>query len=244
MLVTKSWLQKNYNKYNNLLWNGNLPNIKLKIGRAKNTWGYAAFNYDYVNDTIIPEYLTISNYYDSPEEVKICTLLHEMIHIADYTFHPEHFIKNHRRVSGWSYDAHGFWFKQEAERIYKETGHKIGVKVTHEEQKISKVSKKYQATEKNKLDNALIGAIYGSRGIVFYFKTSKEYAEYVKHHTIGSYRLYYTLGEIRKIKFYTVKDKRYANIRSCKTNLKGWQTTYDKFNNLLERIEATEYYVK
>ena len=243
MLVTKSWLQKNYNKFNNLLWNGNLPNITLKIGRAKHTWGYAAFNYDYVNDTIIPEYLTISNYYDSPEEVKICTLLHEMIHIADYTFHPEHFIKNRRRVSGWNYDAHGFWFKQEAERIYKETGYKIGVKVTHEEQKISTVSKKYQATEKNNEENALIGAIYGSTGIIFYFKTSKEYAEYVKHYTVGRYR-FGSLGEIKNVKFYTFNDKRYVNLRSCKTKLIGWKTTYNNFINFLERINATEYYIK
>lgn len=244
MLVTKSWLQKNYNKFNNLLWNGNLPNIKLKIGRAKDTWGNASFRYDYINDTIIPEYLTISNYYDSPEEVKLCTLLHEMIHIADYVFHPEHFIKNGKKVSGWQYNAHGYWFKQEAERVYKETGYKITVKVTKEEQKISTVSKKYQAVEKNNEENALIGAIYGSTGIIFYFKTSKENAEYIKHHTIGTYRLFSWLGEVKKVKFYTFNDKRFAKLRSCRTRLTGWKSTYSSFIKLLENIKATEYYVR
>ena len=32
--------------------------------------------------------ITMSNKFDSPEKVKIATLIHEMIHISDYTFNP------------------------------------------------------------------------------------------------------------------------------------------------------------
>ena len=99
MLVTKNWIEKNYNKFNKLYWDGKLPVIEFKINRSRNTWGFASFRYDFMNDTIIPLAITMSNYYDSPENVKIQTLLHEMIHIADYTFQPEHFIHNGRKVS-------------------------------------------------------------------------------------------------------------------------------------------------
>ena len=99
MLVTKNWIEKNYNKFNKLYWDGKLPVIEFKINRSRNTWGFASFRYDFMNDTIIPLAITMSNYYDSPENVKIQTLLHEMIHIADYTFQPEHFIRNGRKVS-------------------------------------------------------------------------------------------------------------------------------------------------
>ena len=61
-----------------------LPNINFVVSRARNSWGMAYYKFDWKNDTIIPEKIAISNYYDSPENVKIQTLLHEMIHIADY----------------------------------------------------------------------------------------------------------------------------------------------------------------
>ena len=92
MLVTRNWIEKNYNKFNQELWNGMLPNINFVVSRASKTWGCAYYKFDWKNDTIIPEKIAISNYYDSPENVKIQTLLHEMIHIADYTFHPEQVI--------------------------------------------------------------------------------------------------------------------------------------------------------
>ena len=81
MLVTIDWIAKNYSKLNKLCFKGELPNIKFKINRSRTNWGLSSFLFDYDNDTVIPEAITISNYYDSPEEVKIQTLLHEMIHI-------------------------------------------------------------------------------------------------------------------------------------------------------------------
>lgn len=240
MLVTKSWIQSNYNKFNNLYWDGKLPDISFKVGRAKKTWGYAAFNYDYRNSTIHPTYIVISNYYDSPENVKIQTLLHEMIHIADYTFHPEHFIKNGRRVSARYYDAHGTWFKKEAQRISEASGYKITAMVTKDEQNVSKLSGASSQRMDSKRENLLISAVYGNNGNVFYFVTSKNNVDIVRH-TITLYN-FYKLNGVKYVKFYTIKDYRYLRYRACCRSLRGWHISRMEFINKLKNMKATEYH--
>lgn len=240
MLVTKSWIQKNYQKFNNLFWNGNLPNIEFKISRSRKTWGYAAYNYDYYNSTIYPVSITMSNYYDSPEQVKQQTLLHEMIHIADYTFHPEHFIKNGRRISRRYYDAHGWWFKTEANRIYDESNHmyKIAPKVTTEERGCSKLSEVSQKQYNRKIEHALIGAVYGNNDRVFFFRTSEANVSYIKNYTIKRYGFHHLDG-IKTVKFYSF-DKRYVNNRACRNHLTGWTMSLSSFKNELKEINAVE----
>ena len=117
MLVTLSWIEKNYAKFNKLYFNGILPSVKFKISNSRQTWGYASYKINCKNNTIEPISLTMSNYYDSPEEVKISTLLHEMIHIYDYTINPHHFVTNGKRVRG--YNAHGLFFEKECNRLKK-----------------------------------------------------------------------------------------------------------------------------
>lgn len=104
MLVTLSWIENNYEKYNKLYFGGVLPNIEFKISRSKKTWGYASYHYDLISNTVTPISITISNYFESPEDVKLTTLLHEMIHIYDFTINPKHFVNNGKRVK---YDTHG-----------------------------------------------------------------------------------------------------------------------------------------
>ena len=67
MIVTKSWIENNYNKYNNLYFGGVLPNIEFKISRSKRTWGYAAYTYNRFTSKVTPISITIANYFDSPE---------------------------------------------------------------------------------------------------------------------------------------------------------------------------------
>ena len=165
MLVTIDWIAKNYSKFNKLCFNGELPNITFKINRSRTNWGLASFLFDYDNDTVIPECITISNYYDSPEEVKIQTLLHEMIHISDYIHCPFHFIRNRRRVSARYYDAHGKWFMMEAKRVSNITGYKVTNHVTDEEFNNSKLSNKSKRIEEYRNKNALICAVVGNNSI-------------------------------------------------------------------------------
>ena len=89
MVVTREWLVENYNKYNNLIFNGGLPSLE----RGQNQW----VNFDLkVNNSRV--YLgqfcqrkrgffgdmnytiKISRYYDRDEKGLIDTLVHEMIH--------------------------------------------------------------------------------------------------------------------------------------------------------------------
>ena len=241
MIVTKNWIAKNYAKFNELYFNGSLPRIQFVVNRSKHSWGMAYFNYDFPNDTIIPTKIAISNYYDSPEDVKIQTLLHEMIHIADYFWHPEHFIKNHKKVSKRYYDAHGYWFKEEAKRLTKESGYKIANHVTREEMNASSLSERSKENLRRKENNALICAVTGDNGVIFYFKTDFYKVDYLKK-TLPTI-IWYRFKNIKSVKFYTFDSPRYAAMRSCETRLRGWHTNRMGLLTFLENIKATEVYV-
>lgn len=239
MIVTTNWIAENYSKFNSLYFGRNLPNIKFKTNRSKQSWGFAAFRYDWENDTIIPESITISNYYDSPEEVKIQTLLHEMIHIEDYFWHPEHFIRNGRKVSSRSYDAHGYWFMEEAKRLSNESGYKITNHVTREEIAASTLSKRSERNMTIRKNSALICAVIGKNGI-WYFKTDIYKVEYLKTHLRTAYNWNLIIGELKTIKFYTFDNPSLASRRSCGKTIRGWKTDKFGFMNKMEEFKATE----
>lgn len=235
MLVTVDWIRKNYHKFNTLYWGGNLPhNLKFKISRAKRSWGFAAFKYDYPNNTIIPTELIISNYYDSPEDVKISTLLHEMIHVADYTFHPEHFIKNHKPVHGRSYNAHGWWFLKECERLRK-YGWNVNPRVTQKEQSISKLSSATKKNLENKKSNTLACVIKSDK-MAFVFKTDTYKVENVNKtiKQIGNYNWKNFLkGNIESISYYKTSNIEWTSKRSCCTKLTGRNIPIQYLENYL-----------
>lgn len=140
MLVDIKWIEYNFKKFNRMLWNEALPTPTFKTSMAKRTWGRASYRIDRKNNRLYDFEIKISNYYDSPEWVKQNTLIHEMVHLADYVFHPEHFIGPRAR---W-YNAHGWeFFLKEADRI-KEFGWDIAKKVTTEEVNVSCLSEKAQ----------------------------------------------------------------------------------------------------
>lgn len=148
MLVDVEWISRNYDYFNNLLWGGNLPSCKFATNMSKRTWGYASYTINRVTKELYNFGITLSNYWDSPEEVKQNTLIHEMIHIADYYFHPEHFT-NRRR-----YDAHGAeFFLKEAERI-RPYGFDITKYVSQEQKSVSQLN---PATQKKLEKKAAAG---------------------------------------------------------------------------------------
>ena len=232
MLVTKTWIAKNYNKFNKLYFGNTLPNIEFKISRSKNTWGYASYKYDFANNTIIPLSITLSNYYDSPEDVKIQTLLHEMIHIEDYFWHPEHFIRNGKKVRKNYYDAHGIWFCQEAARITLESGYNIATHVTHEEIGRSCLSVRSQRLVDNKLKDARI-IVATDNSSYWIFKTDI-YKMYNVKKLIKR-----QLPTFTKITEYTTGNQSLANRRSCSTKLSGWHYTRMQMMNFAEQNKFT-----
>lgn len=116
MKVSKKWIIKNYLEFNKKYFDNKLPIVKFNIDHNKYVFGYADFENDYVNNTIIPYSISISNYYDTPEEVKKNTLLHEMIHIYEYITYPMRFFGNRYKY----YNGHGMFFQMNAALINKD----------------------------------------------------------------------------------------------------------------------------
>lgn len=235
MIVTKSWIENNYAKYNNLYFGGVLPNIEFKISQSKQTWGYASYDYNRITNKLTPVSITISNYFDSPEEVKLTTLLHEMIHIYDYTINPTHFFNNGRKVK---YDAHGYWFKNEAARIYKLSGLDIQKYVTEEEKANSHLSERAAQNIENQKEVALVCVVTGSVSSWF-FKTNIWQAENALN-TIKNIYWEREIGKVKSIKFYKFDDPKLAASRSCGKKLRGWKFNRCDILRKLEEIKATE----
>ena len=235
MIVTKSWIENNYNKYNNLYFGGVLPKIEFKISRSKKTWGQADYIYNRFTNKLTPISISISNYFNSPEEVKLTTLLHEMIHIYDYTVNPTHFVKNGKKVK---YDAHGYWFKNEAARIYKLSGLDIQKYVTKEEKEVSQLSERAAQNIENQKEVALVCVVNGSISSWF-FKTNVWQAETALG-TIGNISWEREIGKVKSIKFYKFDDPKLAAHRSCGKRLKGSKFNTEGILRKLEEIKATE----
>lgn len=232
MIVTTSWIEYNYNKFNKLYFGDTLPSISFNTSRSKKTWGYASYKYDFINSTIIPLSITISNYYDSPEDVKIQTLLHEMIHIEDYFWHPEHFIRNGKKISKHYYDAHGSWFMNEANRITKESGYKIANHVTHEEIGRSCLSVRSQALVNRKINIGRMVVVCDGH-TYWMFKTDIYKIENVKR------LIRRQLPTFTRIVEYTFDNESLSARRSCNTRLSGWHYSKQGMMNFAEKYKFT-----
>lgn len=238
MLVDVSWMKKNYDKYNELYFNGVLPEISFKVNRSKKTWGYASYRW-FSSGIVKPLEITMSNYYDSPEVVKLTTLLHEMIHIYDYTINPRHFVRNGRKVH---YDAHGYWFKDECDRL-KKFGWDIEKYVTEEEKACSELSADAKRLQKKKEDRALICVIVGANGYNWMVKTNTKHTDEVLN-TISRCRWNLTLGSVKDINFYKFDNPSLAARRSAGKSIRGWKYSNEGLLRRLEELKATEVHVK
>ena len=236
MLITRQWIETNYNKFNKLYWEGKLPKIMFKISRSRKFWGYAEYQYDWTNSTIIPQSISMSNYYDSPENVKLETLLHEMIHIADYTFFPEHYIKNGRRVSKKMYDPHGHYFLSEAKRLSK-FGWDITKYVTKNNMNVSILSENAKRLIKQKQERGIAVVIEGTRRN-FLLKTDVNKFPKLKAKILKC--RFNCIGDLKRIKTYTFKDENFATESSCTKCIKGWYMDKLTTMNKLKSIKATE----
>ena len=244
MIVTVDWIKQNYKRFNKMYFDNKLPDIEFKISRSKNSWGYASFNYIYERKnlkTIKPTAITISNYYDSPENIKQTTLLHEMIHIKDYVCHPEHFVRNGRRVTGHSYDPHGWWFKSECEKL-KKFGWEIEKYVTKEEEKSSKLSASTKENLKKKINEA-IACVISSDKMTYIIKTDinkiSDIKRTIKRTSSIDWEIFLR-GKIKTITFYKSKSESFASLRSCMTKLTGkriMSTLFEKYKNSLKLTE-------
>ena len=119
MFVNKKWIIKNYIEFNKKYFDNSLPLVRFYINYSKDTYGFAYFLYDYENNTIKPESITMSNYFNESEYENKNTLLHEMIHIYEYITYPKRFMWPKVK----KYNAHGMFFEMKAALINKDGWH-------------------------------------------------------------------------------------------------------------------------
>lgn len=121
---TVDFLKEAYNKLNNMFFNGELPNdmeFKIEKNLDDNGAGHTQANDNYTENCIDIEYVSLNGTLMKSPHSWIETIIHEMIHVAEFTEHPEHFM--HKS----DYEKHGKWFMDKA-RSFKKWGFDIGEK--------------------------------------------------------------------------------------------------------------------
>ena len=165
MTVTVEWMRENYEKFNDMFFEGQLPQISFSINnRLTTAWGRAMATLMWSKGKVIPKGIQMTDKRDLPENVQWNILVHEMIHVLDYSTHPEHYMRmdwdgKYRPVKG--YDAHGKWFQGECDRI---NGMNMGITVSVRIQEWEKETmqwseKEQQKIDKKKREGAFIGYI-------------------------------------------------------------------------------------
>lgn len=151
MIVTTDWMSKKFRKFNEKFWEGKLETPTFKTSRSEQMFGQALCNihrpyYNYSGNAKWYTYnrvLKMSTYYDRPESYLENTILHEMIHLAEFQFRPETF--KHR-----AYNYHGEYFQKEAARI-NAFGYNIKKLVQEDEIKNCNLSERAQAVKDRKI---------------------------------------------------------------------------------------------
>lgn len=80
MELTVHYLNKAFDKYNKMFFNGVLPDIEIKISRTRNCFGRFWHRTDRKTGRMTPLWIDISKYYKRSQHDIDCTLIHEMIH--------------------------------------------------------------------------------------------------------------------------------------------------------------------
>jgi len=183
MIVNKKWISDNYKKFNKMYFNNELPKIKFRTSSAKSYLGLASARYDDITGSTTDFSITISNYWDQPEDVKMSTLLHEMIHIKDYVVNGKEIY-----LSAWSKGkrrGHGEFFLKEAKRISDLSGIDITVRATREDMDRSKYSLKTE----QRMSADYQALISKDRGYVM-FRLPKNYDASDVSHIMNEFGLY------------------------------------------------------
>lgn len=216
MLVTIEWMRRKYDEFNAKYWGGQLPSISFKINNSRKTFGFASYTYNTLTNKVIPNSITMSNYFDSDEHWKENTMLHEMVHIADYTFNPHHFVRYGRKVSKRSYDAHGpLFFLKEAARINQD-GYIIQKYVSGEEHNASVASEKNRAREEKRMREGYYMVFLHNPEYWFMVKTNDKGIAYIGNYVERS--SYWDGYEV-----YKCFDPYWMNVKNQVSRIRGWQ---------------------
>lgn len=120
------FMQYAYNKLNYLLFYNFLPsNIKFSVKNLKNNMvGCALYKIDTTSNQVIPISISLNIKFKLTVHQWLEAMVHEMIHICDYTINPKHFTQQ-------GYDAHGDWFMNIGQK-FKKFGFNVNAKCQFE----------------------------------------------------------------------------------------------------------------
>ena len=237
MIVTKKWIEKNYNEFNRRYFDGVLPQVKFHTSHSQRRWGYAAYVYDMVNNTVTPYSLTISNYYDTSERVKQNTLLHEMIHIYEYYTYPERFVRHRKHER--RYDAHGKFFQTIARRINRD-GWNISKYVSYEDLSNARESKVIKVKNNRKQNDAVICVCLGNYTSLMFKTDIPKLNKFQKTLNECNDGIEQQIGKINNITYYTFNNRELSRKRSCIRQLRGWQYTNKEIDYNLSNWNASK----
>ena len=119
---TVDFLKAAYLKLNNMFFNGELPNdidFRIEKNLDDNGVGHTHAKDNYSENCIAIEYVSLNGTMMKTPHSWIETIIHEMIHVAEFIEHPEHFM--HKS----DYEKHGKWFMDKA-KSFKKFGFDIG----------------------------------------------------------------------------------------------------------------------
>lgn len=118
MIATIPYIESKFNEYNRLMFNNNLPELPIKLSKAKTSLGQLAFKRrrTWYGRTVYSDFrLRVSVHYDLSEEELEDIIIHEMIHYYIFV----------NRLKDKS--AHGPLFRQIMKDINTKYGRNISI---------------------------------------------------------------------------------------------------------------------
>ena len=115
---TKKFLKNGYDMLNEKLFNNRLPSdfeFKIEHSLEDNDAGHTYANDDKKEGEFVIDCVSLNGTIMMTIHSWLETILHEMIHVMDFKFHPEHFVD--ARKTGVPYDEHKGWFMEQANKF-------------------------------------------------------------------------------------------------------------------------------
>ena len=115
---TKKFLKNGYDMLNEKLFNNRLPSdfeFKIEHGLKDNAAGHTYANDNKKDGEFVIDGVSLNGTIMMTIHSWLETILHEMIHVMDFKFHPEHFVD--ARKTGVPYDEHKGWFMKQANKF-------------------------------------------------------------------------------------------------------------------------------
>lgn len=115
---TKKFLKNGYDMLNEKLFNNRLPSdfeFKIEHSLEDNAAGHTYANDDKKEGEFVIDCVSLNGTIMMTIHSWLETILHEMIHVMDFKFHPEHFVD--ARKTGIPYDEHKGWFMEQANKF-------------------------------------------------------------------------------------------------------------------------------